>query len=324
MSVNWQQAIRYLGGSPEEEQKIFSRLAKEVRQEILNIAKSDPAGKKQKPQHAKTLVGIQNAIFRIADDLSDDLQVGFLQPGQAYPARIRFSNASAFVRDDAQNDLRGAAIEVVPDQGSVQHFLMTNAECHHARDAVEAMATSLAFYKEGTLNKIIGITRLATHTGTREAYRIVKTVTDQARIPVESLATETYWSRSPLRIGSVVAKYRLAPVIPKNPPAHTPPDLTSEFGARLAKSEVRFLFQVQRYLDEQQTPLEDATKAWHSPQETIAEVIVPQQELHPEIDHFSGFHFNPWQVNSSDFEPLGNMNRARKVVYAASVDTQHS
>ncbi|MBK7873374.1 MAG: hypothetical protein IPJ74_23255 [Saprospiraceae bacterium] len=28
--------------------------------------------------------------------------------------------------------------------------------------------------------------------------------------------------------------------------------------------------------------------------------------------------YSPWQVNTPDFVPIGNMNRARKLVYSAS------
>jgi hypothetical protein len=67
--------------------------------------------------------------------------------------------------------------------------------------------------------------------------------------------------------------------------------------------------------------LEDARKAWTSPFENIALINIPKQVIIEDEAYrkfFEGLHFNPWNLYSKDFEPIGNMNRARKVVYEAS------
>jgi hypothetical protein len=98
--------------------------------------------------------------------------------------------------------------------------------------------------------------------------------------------------------------------------------LRSELKSRLKEGGVQFDFQVQRYVDEVSTPIEDATVEWAediSPFVTIARLIIPAQELDDaaerEIDRFA---FNPWNTGSDDLRPLGSMNRARKLVYSAS------
>lgn len=317
MATDWRSAIRFLGGSREEEARLIEEMTRQVRRVVENFT-DDNHGKRLRPQHAKMLAGIKNAEFRVSPNLAEDLRVGFLKPGASYQALVRFSNAAGVIKeDDAEKDLRGAAIKIKPSEGEVQDFLMTNAEKHHAKNALEAMAISLSFSKE---NKLAAIADFIKRVGPIDAPRIILTVSRQMKIPVESLATETFWSRAPLRIGEVVVKYRLSPTVQKVTPQESNHNLTEDLTRRLAQGEVRFEFQVQRYINENLTPLEDARKAWESPfKETVAELILPQQALVNDKDFFDSLDFNPWHINTTDFEPLGNMNRARKQVYPASV-----
>ncbi len=210
---------------------------------------------------------------------------------------------------------------------------MTNAEEHHAKDAFEAMSTSVAFSTEGALREMLstdnkaiqaldGFLELAKRVGAIDAARIILKLKGQMKIPVESLATETYWSRAPLRIGEVVVKYLLSPVVQKVEPKKSEENLGEELKQRLEQNEVRFNFQVQRYVNEDDTPLEDARERWKSPRKTIAELVIPQQTLVDDMEFFEGLEFNPWHINTSDFEPIGSMNRARKVVYPSGVEAR--
>ena len=323
--------IKFLGGSEENENQLIEQMAREVREVVESLRHPENNGVRRHAQHAKMLAGIKNAEFRISSDIPDDLRVGFLRPGSVYPAIVRFSNAVGFIRtDDSEADLRGAAIRIKPTEGAEHDFLMTNAEEHHAKDAFEAMSTSVAFSTEGALRQMLeadnkaiqgldGVIELAKRVGPIDALRIVRTLKRQMKIPVESLATETYWSRAPLRIGDVVVKYLLSPVIQKVEPEKTEENLKDEFKRRLAQSAVRFNFEVQRYVNESDTPLEDATEAWKSSPTTIAELAIPQQTLVDDFEFFDSLEFNPWHLNTDSFEPIGSMNRARRRVYPSAV-----
>ena len=325
--------IKFLGGSEEREKELIEQMAREVR-EVVESLRDKETGVRSRAQHAKPLAGIKNAEFRISSGLPDDLRVGFLKPGAVYPAIVRFSNAAGFIRtNDAEADLRGAAIKINPPEGAEHDFLMTNAEEHHAKDAFEAMSTSVAFSTEGALRQMLdadnkaiqaldGFIELARRVGPIDATHILLTLKRQMKIPVESLATETYWSRAPLRIGEVIVKYLLSPVVQKVEPEESKNDLGGELKRRLAQRDVRFNFQVQRYFNEDDTPLENARKAWKSRPETIAELVIPQQTLVDDMAFFERLEFNPWHVNTDDFEPLGSMNRARKRVYPSGVDAR--
>lgn len=327
--------IKFLGGSEEKEKELIDQMAREVREVVESLSTEiNGVRVRRRAQHAKILAGIKNAEFRISSGIPNDLRAGFLKPGAVYPAIVRFSNAGGFIRtDDSEEDLRGVAIKINPPEGRDHDFLMTNAEEHHAKDAFEAMSTSVAFSTEGALRQMLdadnkaiqaldGFIELAKRVGPIDAGRIVLTLKRQMKIPVESLATETYWSRAPLRIGEVVVKYLLSPVIQKDKSKQPEKNLGEELKRRLEQGEVRFDFQVQRYVKEDDTPLEDAREAWKSQPETIAELVIPRQTLVDDREFFERLEFNPWHLNTDTFEPVGSMNRARKRVYPSGVDAR--
>ncbi len=311
----WHRELRFLGGSRDSEQSKIDRYEEEIRAIARTYGIDN--GAIMRAQHAKMLAGFGRARFRVANDVPEELRVGFLSPGNEYPAEVRFSNASsAVVASDALPDLRGAAVRVLIDEDVAMDFLMTNANRHHARDAEEAMATTVAFALTGPLRKLRGFFRLAFRIGFSNALRVVRTLKAQMAIPVESLATETYYSRAPLAIDATAVKYRLAPRSAKSTHPSSNADLSSELLKRLTEGDVVFDFQVQLYVSATATPIEDSTVEWDSPFMTLGELVIPKGcEMDETLDRQA---FNPWNVPSDDFAPIGSMNRARLRVYEAS------
>lgn len=319
-------------GSKQAQEEIFFDKLREQIMEVVKHYQQDNDGHLMRANHAKILAGVVGAEFRVSSQISPDLAVGFLQPGRAYKAHVRFSNASGeFTKDDAAPDLRGVAIRVLTDQGD-HDFLMTNADPHHAKDAREAMVTIVAATKKDAaadrFNDIVGNAAFLAHLGfhvPKSARRIVKTLRRQLDSHVvNSLAAETYSSRAPIAIGtpttpeqSVAVKYQLTPA--PGGPEHKPNPANLGGGLKdsIRDGEVKFLFQVQRFVNLETTPIEDSTVEWPSPFETIAELVIPQNaEVN---DNFiNGLVYNPWNVDESNFRPLGSMNRSRRKVYEAS------
>lgn len=336
-------------GSQAKEETYFKHLRVQIKEVVDHFAQGN--GGPMRGNHAKILAGIVGAEFRVSPDIPSDLAVGFLaKPGEVYKAHIRFSNAGSRSRqDDTYPDLRGAAVRVRTEQGE-QDFLMTNAEKHHAKDAREAMGAIMSGIDKDIAEHLLGvgliaadvaglaaIARLAeyleqpkhfgipTSLGLPTAVRIGITLKEQMSCVVTSLATQTYWS-APIAIGnvpdpqqSVAVKYSLAPLIDDPTLPGNKDDLGQELKDRISGRAVKFLFQIQRYIEEGTTPIEDATKSWGKDNfETIAELTIPQgAEINDEL--VNSLVFNPWNVDSTAFQPLGSMNRARKVVYPASV-----
>jgi hypothetical protein len=143
------------------------------------------------------------------------------------------------------------------------------------------------------------------------------------------VATQTYWSRGAIAWGQRVAvRYLLEPprAVVKGdmpPAARKDPDyLAHEAAARLAAGDIVFHLYVQRFEDEETTPIEDTSRVWGSPPQKIAVLTIPQRADHggpagvvePKARTLD---FNPWNT-TDEFRPLGNLNRARKVAYDAS------
>ncbi|SFD98088.1 Catalase [Chitinophaga sp. CF118] len=315
----------------ERENVFFKTLCNDIKDVVKHFTADN--GCPMRGNHAKILAGFQKAEFVVSTDIKNDLAVGFLKPGRKYEAFVRFSNASSQVNADDSNppDLRGVAIRVLTKRpGEEEHdhdFLMTNAEKHHAKNAREEMATIMAGKRRDTLEdnhsmvvKLGTLTYLSWKVGLLSAFRIGRTLKNQMKREVKSLKSETYWSRVPIAVGkdlknaqyqSTAVKYRLKPSVEGY--------LAQELLSR--SNQMKFLFQVQRFRDNDATPIEDARVVWPTPFETIAVLtITDDSEINNEL--IDALEFNPWNVNPNHFKPIGNMNRSRKTVYPASASTR--
>ena len=94
---------------------------------------------------------------------------------------------------------------------------------------------------------------------------------------------------------------------------------------RLAQGALRFELQLQFFVDEQRTPIEDASVEWPqdvAPYVTVGVLTLPPQdpslpqgrELAAAIEAAA---FDPWNA-LMNHRPLGEVMRARKVVYFQS------
>jgi len=100
---------------------------------------------------------------------------------------------------------------------------------------------------------------------------------------------------------------------------------SSDFLAHLSKGDLHFEVQLQFFVDEARTPIEDATNEWPeevAPFVTVAVLTVPTQDtesaegskLAADIEAAA---FDPWNA-LMEHRPLGEVMRARKVVYFQS------
>ena len=312
----------YVGGSPGTEERIVHGFIDQIKQVQVKNKEKSGASVVQRAFHAKILAGVTNAEFRISSAIPHELQIGLFQPNKIYQAAVRLSNASGVVQADTVKDLRGAAIRVTTDEGIIHDFLMTNADPNHARDAQQFMKIAVADAKASS--RVSLLFRLLVGLGPFEALRVVRTVRRQMARKVTSLASETYWSRAPIKFGPFAIKYSLHPQsgIKATSGASGDNYLREDFIARLMEEPITFDFKIQRFVDEARTPIEDGTVKWASEPELIAQLVIPKQDLrtadgsamHEEVEDMA---FNPWHT-SDEFRPLGSLNRGRKVVYESS------
>jgi Catalase len=323
--MGWTESYR--GGSAEAENAAFHRLAEDIHRAQEKARRAADSATIERAFHAKPLLATDDAELRFRSDLPGDLTSGFAQPGAQYRVRVRISNAANRRRPDSEKDMRGIALRVYLSNAEQHDFLGTNYPVSHARDARQFVRFALAT-AGGTLSRLLGIAELFFSEGPAETLRMLHNVS-KARRRTDSAALETYWSRGAMRWGpSLALRFLLRPIAAAPPSGRfdTDPDgLSKELAARLAASPVRFELAIQRYANERTTPIEDTSIAWEpsaAPIEPVATLTIAQQDMTTAAAReksriINASAFNPWNT-TDEFRPLGNLNRARKSVYAAS------
>jgi catalase len=310
----------FLGGSPEAETAFILQAMNDIHVVQRRNQKAGNAKSAARAFHAKIQAGITNAEFVIAADVPAELRSSVFTPGRRYRTKLRFSNASGVIQPDTKGDLRGLAAEIETDDG-VQHFLGTNGAASHARDARQF----IEFAKAASGSKILMFPRLFWNIGVFETVRMLRTVIGQVKRPIASLATESYFSRSAFAFGKHALKFQFTPA--ESVDVKTEPSdsfLRDDLVARLRRGRVVFDFQVQYFSNEKDTPVEDGTVIWPTRLVTIAQLVIPQQDL-LSVDALAAqraveaVEFTPWKTTKG-IRPLGSLNRARRSVYPASVE----
>ncbi len=276
--------------------------------------------------HRKGLLALE-ADFVVRDQLPDHARHGLFRVPGSYPCRIRLSNGATRAQSDRTADIRGFAIEVqVPEAPGAlggptthQDFLLinraafgfpTSAEFVAAVEALSRGPAALIGHFVGTYGLFAGLARLRAAKATAAA-------------PFAGFASSPFFSAAPLACGPYAVRARVAPAA-ADPSAH-PEDQAADVRARLAVGPLRFPFQLQFFVDERVTPIEDATDAWSeadAPWETVADVVVrspqPSGAAYEALaDAVEAATFDPWQA-LVEHRPLGEVMRSRKVAYFAS------
>lgn len=316
--LGWEE--QYIDGSHAAETEFIASAVADIHKVQANNKKSAKAGSFKRAFHAKIQAGIRNAQLVVCQDIPAQLRVDWLQAGASYDTDIRFSNAAGSIKPDTAGDLRGIALSVNTVLGA-HHLLATNGSASHARDARQF----IEFAKAVSGNKLLLLPRLLWNIGLFETIRIFRTVIRQTRRKVQSLTTETYFSRSAFAFGKYAVKFQLTPCSsPEASVERTDSFLRADLVERLKKGPVVFNLQVQFFANEKDTPIEDGSVEWNTPLITIAQLVIPQQDLDSQEaaaaqQAVEDFEFNPWNTTPG-FRPLGSLNRARRPVYRASVE----
>lgn len=317
----WQET--YQGGSTEAEARQFQRLAAEITRVQDRWRARTNTSVVRRPFHTKTLAAVANAELHVMEDLSQDLHVGLLRPGARYRTTVRFSNGHATSRPDTKPDLRGVALRIHVEAGVEQDLLLTNAPASHARDARQFLVAATA----STMGGVRGVSHLVRRLGPVEAVGMALALVPPMLRRIDSVATEAFWSRSAIAVGPVAVRLKLHPeaVSDRRRLASGPDKLRHDFVERLRRGDLAFRLQAQRYVDAARTPIENGRARWRerdAPHETIARLTIPRQDLMSAdalttASAVDGLVFSPWNTTEG-LRPLGNLNRARGPVYAAS------
>lgn len=282
--------------------------------------------------HRKQLLAARAELEVLADLPTFARQGLFAQPSR-YPVQVRLSNGGMDKAPDRQPDIRGFAFAVLgladlggdSALGEGQAVRQCFALINHSEFAFARSAEFVDF----VLAASAGTGSLVKHLLRRHGWlalpgrlaALAKTVGK----PFGSFATETFHSAAPLACGPYAVRVRLVPSA-ANAATGAPParhvDWGADMAARLARGPLVYDLELQPFVDEAITPIEDASVAWPTPYTSVARLTLPLQDLgSPEAlalaQEVEAGVFDPWAALAAH-RPLGDVMRARKVVYFAS------
>ena len=283
--------------------------------------------------HRKQLSAAQGEL-EVLSDLPAFARHGlFAEPG-TFEVRVRLSNGGMDRAPDRTPDIRGFAFKVLGVKGDSalnngpaksQDFTLINQEVFGFASSEEFVAFVLAAAKgNGALLKHL-IRRYGLLGGPARLLKLVKTVAK----PFGGFATEALYSAAPIACGPYSVRLRLLPSAANG--AATPgasADWGADFAARLARQPLQWDLQLQPFVSESRTPIEDASVNWSSPYTTVARLKLPLQDSASRrglalLAQVEAEVFDPWQALAAH-RPLGDVQRARKVVYFESQKGRHA
>jgi len=273
--------------------------------------------------HRKQLAALR-AQFEVLADLPEHARHGLFAAPASYPAWLRLSNGGADRLSDARPDIRGFSFKVFGPTGpaalggtaTTQDFLLINHAAFSFATAEEFVSLALA--------AIAGPGKLLRHLAARYglfgALRQIKKFAGTVGKPFSGFATEDFHSAAPFACGPFAARARLLPASSeKHPEACN--DWGKDFQQRVSKDSLSFDFQLQFFVNETLTPIENPTVDWPeavAPYLTVGRLIVPRQDADAAFaQEVEAGHFDIWGGLAAH-RPLGEIMRARKAAYYAS------
>ncbi len=316
-STDWKEIIG------EDEEDRFKKYAKQFG--LLQKLKSREFGP-GRSLHRKQILAL-NAELEILGDIPEHARHGiFAFPGQ-HEAWIRLSNGSMNIQPDRTGDVRGLAIKVRGIDGAgalggntdCQDFLLINLPAFSSPKS-EQFVQMVQAAAQG--NAVLFRFMINTY-GFLGGLMRMKKLGSSVNRKFTGFATEKFYSAAPIACGPYACRVRLLPDPGLKRGSATPADLSEDMKDRIKDGPVRMDLQLQFFTDEKHTPVEDASVDWkekHSPYITVGRLTIHQQseqELESIQETVEKAIFDPWQA-LEDHRPLGDVMRARKVVYLAS------
>jgi hypothetical protein len=277
--------------------------------------------------HRKQLVAAHGTL-EVLNGLPSFLRHGLFAEPRDYETWVRLSNGGLDRAADHVPDIRGFALRVLGVMGpsalgnglaASQDFTLINQEAFAFARSDEFIAlVDAASRGNGKL-----LAHLLRHYGVFGAPRQLARMLRVAGKPFSGFATEPMFSTLPMANGPYAVRVRLLPAQANGvAEAQASADWAADFGNRLKRAPLHWDLQLQYYANEAVTPIEDASVNWPTPYTTVARLMLPQQDVGSAegralAEKVEAAAFDPWQA-LADHRPLGDVQRARKVVYLRS------
>jgi hypothetical protein len=317
-STAWQEKI-----APDEDQR-YAEYAKQFAQIQQRKSARWGAGR---TLHRKQLTAAHGTL-EVLDGLPAFARHGLFAAPHDYDVWVRLSNGGLDRAADRAPDIRGFAMRVFGVRGDSalgngpacsQDFTLINHEAFAFRGSEEFVAfVGAASRGTGELFKH-ALKRYGLLGGPRLLGKMIKL----ASKPFGGFATDPLFSAVPMANGPYAVRVRLMPATSNGKAkAGASVDWNADFSSRLADGPLHWDLQLQFYANEEVTPIEDASVNWTTPYTTVARLMLPRQdtrgaegiELAGKVESCV---IDPWQA-LREHRPLGDVQRARKVVYFES------
>jgi hypothetical protein len=317
-TTGWQERI-----APDEAER-FERYAREFVE--LQRRRTARFGE-GRALHRRQLMAL-TAQLEVLPGLPDHARHGLFRAPGLHDAWVRLSNGSMNVRRDEHPDVRGYAIKVFGVEGpgalggttDQQNFALINLPAFSAGTSREfaglivalSHGSSAAFRYLVRTHGLIG--------GIRRARRGTAVLNRR----FTGFATEPFFSAAAIACGPYAARVRLC-AADHHAAADASRDWAADVHTRLRSGPLVHDLQLQFFSDEATTPIENAAVDWPeqaAPYLTVARLTIPPQDLHgAQPQRFAAqverSAFDPWNA-LMEHRPLGDVMRARRVVYYAS------
>jgi hypothetical protein len=271
--------------------------------------------------HRKQLLATTGTL-EVLDALPGPARHGLFAVPGSHRVLARFSNGGPEVQADRIPDIRGFALKVFDIAGPSalggttdhQDFLMINQDRLPTRDSREF----IDFMEAATRGPVSGLFHLFQAHGLGGGLARVRELFAALGKKFNGFAAERFNTAAPLCCGPYAVKVRLKPV-GNPPPSARSKDIVADLRERLAIAPVRWDMELQFFVDEATTPIEDASCVWPDAETPI--VTVARLTLGAATDAAAKLaeagKFDPWG-GLADHRPLGEVMRARKAAYFVS------
>ena len=276
--------------------------------------------------HRKQLTAAQGQL-EVQGDLPAFAQQGLFAKAASYPVWVRLSNGGMDHTSDRKPDIRGFSFRVLDVQGDSalggpcksQDFALINQEVFAFPKSGEFVDFVVAASKGGgALIKFL-FARYGLLGGPARLLQTIKTFGK----PFGGFAAQTMFSAAPIACGPYAVRVRLVPAAANGAGVQgVQGDWGAEFSGRLKQKALQWDLQLQPYVSEALTPIEDASVNWPTPYTTVARLTLPAQDTGSAAAQAFAIEaeaavFDPWQAMAAH-RPLGDVMRARKAVYFVS------
>ena len=312
-SKDWKEII------PLNEEELLKRLATQL--SMLQRVMNKTYGK-GRLLHRKQLAACKGTL-QISSNVSEHAKFGLFSAPAEYQVLARLSNGGPEIKADRKPDIRGFALKVLGIEGpgalgediDSMDLLFINHDTFSHPTAIPFIEMLLSF-SQGPFSLLkYSLDNFGLLGSVSMGWKLFQSMTR----PFTGFTSELFFTAAPVQCGPYAIKLRLLPY--EKPGQAKSSNWGDEFVATLKTRDLCYDLQVQFFVDEEQTPLEDAAVQWSSESsfETVGKLTLPAQDLTDEsnktlFDETESLKFDPWNT-LLEHKPLGSIMRARKVVY---------